>query len=166
MNANDVLRYGHQTVLVAIEGLPEKEWYTPGVCGKWSVKDIIAHLASFEHLLVDVLTSLQSDLPTPTLDRFFVDYETFNDDEVARRGNDSPAEVLAEYRETHKLAVRLLTHIPAERRRLSGTLPWYGEDYDLEDFIVYTFYGHKREHCAQIEMFQEQLAAAMIEAYA
>ena len=166
MNANDVLRYGHQTVLVAVEGLPENKWYTPGVCGKWSVKDIIAHLASFEHLLVDVLASLQSDLPTPTLDRFFFDYEAFNDDEVARRRDDSPAEVLAEYSETYELAARLLNQIPIEKRRLPDALPWYGEEYDLEDFIVYTFYGHKREHCAQIDMFQEQLAAAMIEAYA
>ena len=52
----------------------------------------------------------------------------------------------------------LLAQIPYEGRRLNGTLPWYGEEYDLEDFIIYTFYGHKREHSAQIAAFRDQLA--------
>ncbi len=38
-----------------------------------------------------------------------------------------------------------------------GTLPWYGMEYALDDFIVYTFYGHKREHSAQIAAFGDLL---------
>ncbi len=57
MNARDVLKYGHLTVLRTIDGLPKADWETSGVCGYWSVKDLIAHLASFEHVLVDVLNS-------------------------------------------------------------------------------------------------------------
>ena len=66
MNAVDVLRYGHGTVLTTLEGVPSTEWTTPGVCGVWSVKDIVAHLASYELALVDVLTSLTKGGPTPT----------------------------------------------------------------------------------------------------
>lgn len=47
MHCNDIILNGHQTVLHAIDGLAEAEWHTPGVCGVWSVKDILAHLASF-----------------------------------------------------------------------------------------------------------------------
>jgi hypothetical protein len=157
MNTNTILKYGHETVLAAVDGLPEAEWYTPGVCGEWSVKDIIAHLASFEHMLVDVLHSLLGDGPTPNLDKFGQDYEQFNETEVEVRRSKSVAEVLAEYTDTHTQAARLLTQIPYEGRRLNGTLPWYGEEYDLEDFIVFTFYGHKQEHCAQIGVFRDQL---------
>jgi len=67
-------------------------------------------------------------------------------------------DVLAEYRDTHAEAARLMQQVPFEMRRLKGSLPWYGEEYDLEDFIVYTFYGHKREHCAQINVFKDLLA--------
>jgi len=70
VNASDILKYGHRTVLATLDGLPEAEWYTPNVCGVWSVKDILAHLASFEHMLVDVLNSLLCGTPTPTLDRY------------------------------------------------------------------------------------------------
>jgi len=44
MNLSDILKYGHQTVLRTVDGLPDKEWERGGVCGVWSVKDIIAHL--------------------------------------------------------------------------------------------------------------------------
>jgi hypothetical protein len=68
------------------------------------------------------------------------------------------ADVLAELNEAHARVMALATRIPAETYRQNGTLPWYGPEYDLDDFIVYTFYGHKREHSAQIAAFGDQLA--------
>lgn len=50
----------------------------------------------------------------------------------------------------------LVAQIPAETARLTGTLPWYGAEYALDDFVVYTFYGHKREHSAQIAVFRDR----------
>lgn len=57
MNAVDILKYGQQTVLQTLEGFPEAAVETPGACGTWSVKDIIAHLASYEHALADMLST-------------------------------------------------------------------------------------------------------------
>ena len=47
--------------------------------------------------------------------------------------------------------------IPVEVLRRPGTLPWYGAQYALDDFIVYQYYGHKREHTAQINVFKDLL---------
>jgi hypothetical protein len=157
MNTLDVLRYGHRTVMQTVEGLPEDAWKTSGVCGLWLAKDVVAHLASFEHMLVDVLTSLQDDTqPTPTLDKFR-SLKTFNDDEVAARKGKRAAEVLAEYEAAHAEVMALAARLPAATFRRAGTLPWYGAEYDLDDFIVYTFYGHKREHSAQLKLFRKRL---------
>lgn len=164
MNALDVLKYGHQTVLEAIDGIPDVDWYTEGVSGIWSVKDIIAHLASFEHLLVEVLRSFSANCPTPTLDRYIADAQKFNDDEVAKRRRKTAQEVWTEYTETRAQTMTLLARIPVKQRRLNGTLPWYGPEYSLEDFIVYNFYGHKREHSAEINVFHDQLASIIIQA--
>lgn len=157
MNAQDILKYGHLTVLRTLEGVPASQWTTPGVCGWWSVKDILAHLASYEGVLVDVLRSLQADVPTPTLDRYLSRDENFNDAQVAQRQAASPEAVLEEYRETCRTAQALLEELPTSRRREAGLLPWYGSEYDLEDYIVYAFYGHKREHSAQIAVFIDRL---------
>ncbi len=159
MNAIDVLKYGHQTVLRTLEGLPKTEWETVGVCGIWSVKDIIAHLASYEYVLVDVLTTFLDSSPTPYLDKYCaVGPLQFNDAEVASRQDKTIADVLAEFNDTHAQTMALAARIPAETYRQNGTLPWYGSAYDLDDFIAYAYYGHKREHSAQIAVFCDQLA--------
>ena len=72
MNVKDVLHYGHMTVVGTVEGVPMENWETAGVCGYWSVRQIIAHLASFEHVLVDALGSLLGETSTPALDRLRV----------------------------------------------------------------------------------------------
>jgi hypothetical protein len=159
MNASDILMYGHGTVLQSIEGLPESAWEAPGACGVWSIKDIIAHLASYEHVLVDVLTTFVSSSPTPYLSKFTDPGGNFNDPEVAARKGKSVYEVLGEYNDTHEQVRSLAARIPAETFRQTGTLPWYGMEYALDDFIVYTQYGHKREHSAQIAAFRDRLTA-------
>ena len=158
MNANDVLYYGNQTVVGAVDGLPEEAWFRPNVCGVWSVKDIIAHLASFEHLLVETLRSQMGQAETPALDRFLKGGQAFNDYEVPRRQEMTVSAVWEEYTETHREAAELLQQFPVEKQRINGLLSWYGPGYDLEDFIAYSFYGHKREHCAQIMVFRDLLA--------
>jgi hypothetical protein len=53
--------------------------------------------------------------------------------------------------------VKLAKQISPEKWRENGTLPWYGMEYALDDYIVYTFYAHKREHAAQIGVFKDAL---------
>jgi hypothetical protein len=156
MNAADVLRYGHQTVLGTLQGLPEREWETAGVCGVWSVKDIIAHLASFEWVLVDVLAACLEAGSTPHLDEF-VSAPDFNDAQVERRRGETPQRALAEYEDAHSRVMRLVSRVATDTLRRPGTLPWYGVEYDMEDLFVYAYYGHKREHSAQIAVYADGL---------
>jgi hypothetical protein len=158
VNATDVLKYGHQTVLKTIEGLPESEWETTGVCGVWSVKDIIAHLASFELVLVDVLSTFLDGGPTPYLNRKVEEGDQFNDNWVAEYRDKTGSEVLGEYCDAHARVMSLVVQIPAETLRQPGTIPSYGPEYALDDYIVYSYYGHKREHSAQIAVFRDRLA--------
>lgn len=159
MNAEDVLMYANKTVQEQVEDLPDEEWDTQGVCGRWSVRDIIAHLTSFELLFVDAASNiLDKGASIPTLERYVeLGGEKFNQEQVAKRQNLKPHETMAEYSETQAKVRELVKQTPIEMRRKTGILPWYGEEYDLEDLIAYTNYGHKREHCAQIAVFMEAL---------
>ena len=158
MHAADILRYGHGTIQQTVKGLPEADWNIPGACGFWSIREIIAHLASFEHVLVDILHwTLDKDAPTPTLQMFMKGGQQFNDSQVAQRKDKSVAETWAEYEETFKQSSGIFRNIPANKLTETGLLTFYGAEYDLEDFLVYTFYGHKREHGAQINAFRDIL---------
>jgi hypothetical protein len=158
MNASDILKYGNLTVLGTLKGIPEDQWLKSGVCGYWSVKDIIAHLASYEQVMTDVLNGFLGGGPTPNLDKYRAG-SGFNDAEVNARSRLTPQETLTEYQEACACNMDLLARIPPEKRRENGTLPWYGMEYSLEDYLVYAFYGHKREHSAQIAVFKDTLKA-------
>src|SRR3712207_5949758 len=142
MNASDVLKYGHLTLLGTLDGLPDGDWETPGVCGIWSTKDIVAHLASYEHVLVEVLSGFVGGGPTPYLEAYQRGPQ-FNDIEVTKRKTKSVAEVLDEYKEAHQQTMALVAQIPGETLRRPETLPWYGMEYALDDYITYAYYGHK-----------------------
>ncbi len=161
MNLTDMLTSGHETVIKAVEDLPQATWNLPGACGEWSVKDIIAHLASFEAVLADILRQLiDADGATPALNRFFADPVGFNGSEVQSRRTESAKATLNEYKTHYAEVMRLIEQIPAAKRRQNGLLAWYGDAYDQEDFIVYTYYGHKREHSAQILLQRERFTTS------
>ena len=155
MHALDVLKYGNLTVLKTIQKLPPDDWNTAGVCGWWSVREIVAHLASFEYILIEVLNVAGGMRPSHFLIDMLHNGQAFNDTQVAARSEMSPAETLAEYEDTHRRTMRIAHELPAARFTVTGLLPDYGEEYDLQDYIAYAFYGHKREHSAQIAVFRD-----------
>ena len=156
MNADDVFRYGHRTVLQAIDGFSDADWETPGVCGVWSARNVLAHLASYELASGDVFAMVLGQSGTPTLDLMLSEGAAFNDSQVAQRASQTVAETLEEYTQAHDRAAELLAQIPLDQRRQAGLLPWYGAEYDLEDLLTYLSYGHKREHSAQIDVFRSR----------
>jgi hypothetical protein len=160
MNACDVLKYGHLTVLGSTDALTEEEWNTPGACGVWSIKNIIAHLASYEIAISEILGSFVDGSPTPTLDRMYDRAGNFNDVEVAARSELTPNETLDEYIKHNMRTADLIQKISPDTLRQTGTILWYGAEYSLDDLLVYMDYGHKREHCGQITVFRDKLRAS------
>jgi len=157
MNVLDILKYGNLTLLGSVEGLAESDWEVGGVCGVWSVKDIMAHLASYEHMLAEVLDTFLGAEFGLTLNERARLGNAWNDIQVERRRDKTMSDVLAEYHEVHGRVIELAAQIPDEKYRENGTIPWYGPEYCLDDLIVYTSYGHKREHSAQIMVYRDQL---------
>jgi hypothetical protein len=156
MHPIDILHYGHNFVERTLGAFPVGEVYQPGACGVWSVKDLVAHLGSFEQMLVELLDSLHQPGETPTLDEYRRERLSFNDHQVALRKSKTYAEVLEEYNQAYQQVLSLARRLEPALWQQTGLLDWYGAEYDLEDFIVYTFYGHKREHCGQIQVFSDR----------
>ncbi len=160
MNAADVMKYGDRTLLRSIEGLEGREWDVPGAVGTWSIKDILSHLASYEELIGEVLGLFLGEGIGPYGTQLTeLGGDRFNERQVADRATRSPDDVVREYREAYERNQRSLERIPEEKRREVGTIPWYGPEYSLDDYLVYTSYGHKREHAAQIGVMRDRLGS-------
>lgn len=160
MNVMDILKYGNLTLLGSVKQIPEPEWKTPDVCGWWSVKDIMAHMTSFELWHVEVLETILGIEAGTYMQEMSQGGEKFNQIQVARRTDMSVSDLLEEYTEAHSRLMELSGRIPGETYRQNGTIPWYGSEYCLDDFIVYSNYAHKREHSAQVNVFKDKLEAA------
>ena len=120
-------------------------------------RDLVAHLGSFELVLVDILSQfINPGSRAPHLEAYTRPDYNFNDEQVNQRQGMTFAQVYAEYQAAHAQVRDLVAQLPTDLWHQAGSLPWYGEVYDLEDFIVYTYYGHKREHCGQIATFSDR----------
>lgn len=155
MNTVQMLENSHVKVIEAVDDLAEAAWDKPGACGEWSVKDVIAHLASYERVIIDVLKTFSGDEPTPYVLRFFDDNNEFNNSQVESRKYNTAQQVLNEYNEAQVLSASLLAQIPAAKVQQVGTIPWYNQECCLADFINVA-YTHTVEHCDQIIRFRQQ----------
>jgi len=158
MNAHDILMYGDRTLRAGLDAVPMNWWTQAGVCGGWSVKDILAHLTSYELCQAEALAGFVQPGPTPTLDLLREQGSEFNQRQVDARKDLSPQDVLRAYEDAHARLMEAVSSMPEALLSKVGTIPWYGESYSLDDMLVYNNYGHKREHVAQINVYKDSLA--------
>lgn len=161
MNARDILNYGHQTLLSALEGISNEDAETGFVTQKWNVRDLVGHLAAHEHVLEEVIATqmLNTNAEESHYLRQYQDMpgEEFNQFHYEERKFSPYPDVLSELNSSHKHIIDSFYLVTEKMLKETGTLPWYGSQYSLEDFIVYANYGHKREHAAQIVQFKRKL---------
>lgn len=160
MNVLDVLKYGHKEVLGSLEGLSDSLKETPGVTVTWSVKDTLSHIAAYEHYIGDALSSVaEPEAATPVLDIMKASSKDFNDRMMAQYKAKSFQEVLEDYNTACERTRQIAEKLGPDKLREVGTIPWYGPEYSLDDFICYASYAHKREHVALIKAFLKRVEA-------
>ncbi len=156
MRTSTLLENSNLLVIRAVENLNEAVWDIPGACGEWSVKDIVAHLASYEHVMVDVLQMLleKREQPTPYVLHWLNQPAEFNAAEVKARRYQTAQQIEDEYQDTQVQATSLLKQLPEETILQKGTMPWYKPECCLADFIT-LMAQHIQEHCSQIALFRQ-----------
>lgn len=156
MNPADILRYGQRDIDAIIDRFRPGDWETIAL-GTWTAKDLLGHLGAYEVRFAEVLCGFAGDEPATNLRA--ESPSTFNDDQAAIRADWTAAAIVAELRDAHERTMAFVGRIPPATWRAVGTIPWYGPEYSLEDFLVYIEYGHKREHGPQLDAALERSVA-------
>jgi hypothetical protein len=104
---------------------------------------------------------VKGETRTPALNRWLKNPDQFYSTGIARRHDATVQAVLNEYREAQAETINQIIRIPDEKLRQNGTLPWYGEEQDLEQFIAYTFYHYKLNQAERIAAFRDQMLHVM-----
>jgi len=155
MNIPTILKHGHENLLTAIARVPSADLTTEGVCGVWSVKDIIAHLASIEHTLAEVLQHhLGRELDTPYFNVMCkLGREGFNTKMTTIHDDQTFDAVLADYKRGYESVQQVLAQMSDELLNQPGLGAYEYDGFSLNTFMVVSIYGHKREHTEQIVRF-------------
>jgi uncharacterized damage-inducible protein DinB len=153
VNATEMLAESHLMVIQALDDLPEEKWDVPNVCGNWSTKEVIAHLASYENALLDILKTFDGQQQTTAADAPLQNREAFNAREVGKRRYDTAQHVLDEYNDVQVQTESLLAQLSPAQVTRAVSMPWYSMDRSLSDLIT-TLCRHSSDHVAQIKAFR------------
>jgi hypothetical protein len=163
MDLNGLLEYAHGFVIKNTTGLVETGRVEELACGVWSVRDVIGHLCSFKYLVEDVVSTFVGATDPPYLQQWLKGGPgNFGEAQVAARKDISFEQNLAEYKAAHQRMLTLLVRVPEQEIHRPGTLPWYGAQYALDDFILYTDFGHQIEHGSQLALLRDQPAGVSL----
>jgi uncharacterized protein (TIGR03083 family) len=105
--------------------LPEEGWKEPTRCEGWSVRDMLAHLASNEHYHHACLDDTLDEFLTRGLEAGATDLAGFNEWGIRAYDDRSPDEILAEWTADNAETVRRM------RERDGGTMTTMVPDYPV-----------------------------------
>ena len=95
-------------------GLSEAQMTTPGVAGEWSVRDILAHVATWEEEALKYLPLIIEGGRPPRY-ASYGGLDAFNARMTEAKRGLSLADVLAHLAETHRQLVAYLRNVPEEQ---------------------------------------------------
>lgn len=128
-------------------GLSEAQLMEPGVTGAWSVRDIIAHVTTWEEEALEHLPGILEGRRPPRYSVAYGGIDAFNALMTRKKAGLSLAEVFRQHEETHGQLIALIERVPADqltsktrfRRRLR-----------LDT------YGHYPKHAGAIQRWRQQ----------
>ena len=95
-------------------GLTDEQMEAPGVMGEWSVKDILAHVNSWEKEALKYLPLILQGSRPPRYADLYGGIDAFNAQMAAQARGSSLSEVLKELDDTHARLVDYVNNAPEE----------------------------------------------------
>ena len=138
-------------LLASIEGLTDEAMVRPGVVEQWSVKDILAHITTWEEEGLHHLPTVAQGRKPPTYASQYGSLDGFNALKFEENQRRSLDEVLARLDETHARLLAYLDTVPDEllhsKERFRNRLKWDS-------------YSHYAMHANHIREWRERTAPA------
>ncbi len=140
---NEALRDFPDRLTRTVAGLSDEEMRRPERAGKWSIAEVIAHLAQFEMI---VALRIRHILAAETPSLFAFDQERWIEG-VYR--NEPPSELIEQLAFLRGMNLNVLGRLSAAEWDRAGIHPQYGHNTIRQ--LVERFERHQEKHLKQIE---------------
>ena len=131
-------------------GLPEEQLMEPGVTGAWSIRDIIAHVTTWEEEALEHLPSILEGRRPPRYSVAYGGIDAFNALMTKRKEDLSLAEVLRQLDDTHQRLIDLIESAPEDQ---------LSRETRFRRRIRLDTYGHYPVHSKAIRRWREGAGA-------
>jgi uncharacterized protein (TIGR03083 family) len=145
-----------ERLLAALEGLSDDQMLQPGVCGDWSVRDIVAHVAAWDREVTAMFEGMLKGERTPFLDFDEDELEQFNQERHAATLNVPVSNAIAELMASRQDLLDLLR--ATDNAKLFAPAP--GDEHaDMSIAACLSAQiSHDEEHAEMIEGWRERSA--------
>lgn len=131
-------------------GLSAAQLLEPGVTGAWSVRDIMAHVTTWEEEALRHLPSILEGRRPPRYSVTYGGIDAFNAEMTKRKAGLSLPEVFRQLDDVHRRVVELIERVPEDR--LAG-------EARFRRRLRLDTYGHYPKHARAIRSWRERQAA-------
>jgi uncharacterized damage-inducible protein DinB len=142
-----------ERLLAAIEGLSDDEMLELGVCGEWSIRDIVAHVTAWDRETTDMFAAMLQGERHYFLDLDIEGLEQFNQDHHEATRSVSVPDALAELAASREAMLDLVRGV--DNAKLFAPAP--GDEH--ADMSIAACLGaqiqHDEEHAEMIEAWRE-----------
>jgi len=148
------LRAARAALEQSIEGLTDDQMLQIGAAGFWSVKDVLAHLVSWEAELVTVLSQLEQYQRRAPRMVEIEDIDDWNEEQYRINVSRPLAVIRDDFHGVHKHLIRAIEDL--DDRTLDDNRRWsWMEGEPLSYLILENATWHEEEHAEDIRAWRE-----------
>jgi hypothetical protein len=148
------LQAAHAALLHSIDGLSDDQMLQVGAVGLWSVKDMLAHLVSWEAELVTVLAQLERHKHHSPHIVEIEDIDDWNEEQYRINARRPLADVREDFHGVHKQLIRSIEVLDDRTLDSNRLFPWM-EGEPLSYLILENATWHEEEHAEDIRAWRE-----------
>jgi uncharacterized damage-inducible protein DinB len=148
----DQLAESRQAFLHALEGLSEAQINQVPVEGTWTIKDLLAHLASWEKSCLVPLRSFAAG--GAFVPEAIPDHDAWNQKQAQHWQSQTLAETLVEYKSIRDEIAALVAALPDARWDVKLPAPWGGE-VTIPELCSGLVWHEKIEHLKSIQHWKQ-----------
>jgi uncharacterized protein (TIGR03083 family) len=142
-------RAERQALVDFVQGIDDTKLTTVPICGTWTARDVLAHVAASDLAILDALRQTHAGEQVKwAWDGS--DIDSWNEDEVALRRNWSIARILAELADTH---ARLLVELDSWS---ADAGPFGPDSWDEQKSPMGWLPSHDREHAVPLHALRSR----------
>ncbi len=141
------LEHAWSDFLDSFAGLSEEEMLTPGVIGRWSVRDIIAHVTTWEEEALKYVPVLLHGGKPPRYSTTYGGIDAFNAQTTERKSGFALPEILRQSDEVHQKLIDLIENTPEA---------YLSSKSRLRHRVRMDTYSHYPRHAAAIRKWRIQ----------